>query len=260
MRTGICKLCHEYTPLQNSHALPDSIFKYITRKNDGKAISIVDDDSTHIRYAADTWGAELLCANCEASLNQQYDAYGMSVFRGHSIGIHKDTTGVSFLRIDQRRLRMFFLSLLWRISISTHSNYSNVNLPIQWEDELRLALANNRSIVQSRYTVTLYKLRDSTPENGFSNEDLRNFLTSPFSRSHEQCISICFPFMGFFVEIFLPKLPSKLGYKNIKNQAVLSGSNTVFKALFIEVLEIPEIMQMMVNGLGKHLSGKSHVT
>lgn len=259
MRTGICKLCHEYAPLQNSHALPDSIFKYITRKNDGKAISIVDDDSTPIRYSADTWGAELLCANCEASLNQQYDAFGMSVFRGHGSKIHKDSSGVSFLKIDQSRLRMFFLAVLWRMSISDHLNYSNVELPPQWEDEIRLALVNNRSLVKSKYTVTLYKLRDSTPENGFSNEILRNFVTSPFPRIHEQSISICFPFMGFFVEIFLPKPPSNLSSKNIISQAVLSGSNTVFKAQYIEVLEIPEIMQMMMNGLGKHLSGKSNI-
>jgi hypothetical protein len=260
MRTGICKLCYEYALLQNSHALPDSIFKYITRKSDGKIISIVDDDSTPIRYSSDTWGAELLCTNCEASLNQKYDAYGISVFRGHGPKTHKDSSGVSFLKIDQHRLRMFFLAVLWRMSISDHLNYSRVDLPMQWENELRLALVGNRSLVKSKYIVTLYKLRDSTPENGFSNEILRNFVTSPFPRIQEQSISICFPFMGFFVEIFLPKLPSNLSSKNIIRQAVLSGSNAVFKARYIEVLEIPEIMQTMVNGLGKHLSGKSNVT
>ena len=188
-------------------------------------------------------------------LNQRYDVYGMSVFRGHGIGVHKDASGVSLLRVDRRRLRMFFLSLLWRISVSSHPNYSNIDLPFQWEEDLRLALVKKIPIPQSRYTVAVYKLRDSTPEGGFSNEDLRNFIMAPFGRSYGNFISVCYPFLGFFVEVFLPKVPAQF----MKRPGILSGTSPVFRSPYTEVLDIPEIMQVMVRGLDKHLSGKSHV-
>lgn len=255
MYTGICKLCLGSTPLCDSHALPNSLFNYILRKNDGKAIVIVDDANTPIRYSSDTWDVRLLCAACERLLNERYDAYGMSVFRGHQGGVLRDSIGVNLLRIDRRRLRMFFLSVLWRISVSSHTNYSNIDLPFLWEDDLRFALFEGKPITQSRYTVAVYKMRDSTPEGGFDGENLRNFIMAPFGRSFGNFISVCYPFMGFFVETFLPKVPPKYA----KKPGVLYGSTPVFHAPFIEILDIPEIMTMMVCGLDKHLNGKSQV-
>lgn len=255
MRPGTCKLCLRSTTLCDSHALPNSLFNYILRKNDGKAIVIVDDAHTPIRYSSDTWDVQLLCADCERLLNQRYDAYGMSVFRGHQGKVILDSVGVNLLRIDRRRLRMFFLSVLWRISVSSHPNYSNIDLPFLWEEDLRSALLEGKPITQSRYTVAVYKMRDSTPEGGFDGESLRNFIMSPFGRSFGNLMSVCYPFMGFFVETFLPKVP----HKYAKRPGVLHGLSPVFRAPFVEVLEVPEIMSMMVCGLGKHLNGESRV-
>jgi len=235
--------------------LPNSLFNYILRKNDGKAIVVVDDAHTPVHYSSDTWEVELLCADCERLLNQRYDAYGMSVFRGHQVGVVQDSSGVSLLRIDRRRLRMFFLSVLWRISVSSHPNYSNIDLPFLWEEDLRSSLLEDKPIMQSRYTVAVYKMRDSTPEGGFDGENLRNFIMAPFARGFGSFISVCYPFMGFFVETFLPRVP----HKYAKRPGVLHGSSPVFRAPFVEVLDIPEIMATMVRGLSKHLDGQSRV-
>lgn len=255
MRSGICKLCLRNTQLCDSHALPNSLFNYVLRKNGGKAIMIVDDEDTPIRYSSDTWDVELLCADCERLLNQHYDAYGMSVFRGNQGRVVVDASGVSLLRVDRRRLRMFFLSVLWRISVSSHSSYSNIDLPFLWEEDLRSALAEGKPITQSRYTVAVYRMRDSTPKGGFSGEDLRDFIMAPFARSFGDFISVCYPFMGFFVETFLPRVPSRYA----KRPGILHGSSPVFRAPYIEVLDIPEILAMMVRGQAKHLDGKSRV-
>ena len=251
MHTGLCRLCLMRKPLCDSHALPDSLFKYILRKNSGKAIVIVDDATTPARNTSDTWDTELLCKDCERKLNLAYDAYGMGVFRGHlgSVVVHQD--GVDLLRVDRRRLRMFFLSVLWRVSVSSHPNYSNINLPYAWEEDLRAALGSGRSLPDSRYTVALYKMRDSTPVGGFDNESLRGFIAAPFGRSYGTFISVCFPFLGFFVEVFLPKVPSALS----KRRGVIVGRSPVLSVPYIEVTDIPEIMQTMVSALRKHLEG-----
>jgi hypothetical protein len=183
-RTGICRLCLKRQPLCDSHALPNSVFKYILRKNAGKAIVITDDATSPARKSSDTWDAELLCAECEKKLNREYDAYGMAVFRGHKGSVRADRNSVELLHIDRRRLRMFFLSVVWRVSVSHHPSYSNIDLPHAWEEELRSAFDEERAIPDSRYTVALYKMRDSTPVGGFSNDDLRSFIAAPFGRSY----------------------------------------------------------------------------
>lgn len=251
--TSVCKLCLQHRPLCDSHALPHSIFNYILRKNNGKAIEITDDESTPIQYSSDTWDAKLLCLECENLLNLNYDAYGIAVFRGHQCQTYRDTSGVTLLKVDQRRLRMFLISLLWRISISTHPNYSNIDIPFLWEDEMRQALKQKAYLPERKFVVSLQKLHDPTLQNGFSNENIRALVFSPFGRGYEGFKSVSFLFLGFFVEIFFPELPKKY----LKRPSVLHGKNPVFFAPFLDVFNVPEIMSSMIQGFRKHNEGIS---
>lgn len=255
MRLGICHLCRQHRELCDSHALPNSLFNYILRKSSGKAIVIIDDSSSPTHYSSDTWDTELFCDGCERKLNHRYDRYGMAVFRGHEGNVSRGPDGLTFVRIDRRRLRMFFLSVLWRISTSSHPSYSNIDLPYEWEDELHQVFVTGNTMPSARFTVAVYKLRDSTPEGGFSNENLRSFIMSPFARSFGSYISVCFPFLGFFVKVFLPRLPKP----HAKRPGVLYGSSPLFLAPYAEVLDIPEIMSALVRGLHKEHVGLSRV-
>ena len=149
---------------------------------------------------------------------------------------------------------MFFLSVLWRVSVSSHPNYSNIDLPHSWEEDLRNALDQERPIPDSRYTVAIYKMRDSTPVGGFSNEDLRSFIAAPFGRSYGNFISVCYPFLGFFVETFFPRVPAPYA----RRRGVLCGRSPVLSVPYVEVLEIPELMRTFVSALRKEIeAGKS---
>lgn len=178
-----------------------------------------------------------------------YDSYGMAVFRGHEGRVRAHAEGVDFLRIDRQRLRMFFLSIVWRASVSDHPNYSNIDLPKVWEEELRSALDQKRRVPDSKYNIAIYKMRDTTPVGGFSNEDLRSFIAAPFSRNYGAFISICFPFLSFLVEAFFPSLPEQFA----KRRGVLFGRSPVLSVPHINVLEIPEIMNVLVQALRKEL-------
>lgn len=256
MREGTCRLCLQHRPLCDSHALPNSLFNYVLRRNHGKLIVVADDASTPARYSTDTWEAELLCSKCEAKLNANYDAYGLAVFRGHKGSVRLHSEGVDFLNVDRRRLRMFFLSVLWRISVSSHPSYANIDLPFAWEEDLREALDLGRPIPDSRYTVAIRKMRDSTPTGGFTNEDLRGFVAAPFARDYGAFISVCFPFLSFFVETFFPRVPPS----HARKSGVLHGRSPVISVPYIEVLEIPEIMNILVSALRKNLQGIDEIT
>lgn len=255
MRLGICRLCERQRELCDSHALPNSLFNYILRKSDGKAVVVIDDPGTLTRYTADTWDTELLCQECEETLNNRFDRYGMGVFRGHIGTVSRDLEGITLCGVDRRRLRTFFLSVLWRISVSSHPNYSNIDLPYAWESELHDALRAGRNVPSARFTVSVYRLRDSTPVGGFDAEALRSFIMAPFGRNFGTFISVCFLFLGYFVEVFLPRVPKAYS----KRPGILYGSGTVFLAPYVEVLDIPEIMRILVRGLHKEHVGLSKV-
>ncbi|WGS87784.1 hypothetical protein [Methylomonas sp. UP202] len=250
-----CRLCGEQRGLSISHALPNSAFVSALREGSGKVVAIVDDQTTPIQFSSDTWGVELLCATCEDKLNRKLDAYGIAVLKGQIGTVLRSDYGVTFRGIDRQRFRAFFLSILWRISVSSHASYSNIDLPTHWENELHLALKFDQKISGSKYTVAIYRLRDSTPD-GFTSESLRSIVTAPFARDYEgKFVSVCFICFGFLVEIFLSKLPSK-----IKNKVgVLVGSNSIFMAPFQEIFDIPELVNMMGSGLYKRDIGLSQI-
>jgi hypothetical protein len=61
--------------------------------------------------------------------------------------------------------------------------------------------------------VKISRLIDLTKTGGFSLDNLKALIVSPFCRVHEdkrvRHISVCFAFEGFFIEIFMPGLKLK---------------------------------------------------
>jgi len=255
VKHNVCRLCGEQRKLSVSHAIPESAFRPALREGSGKVVSIVDDKTTPVQFSSDTWGVVLLCSDCEDKLNKGFDGYGIAVLKGRVGTVSRSDNGITFREIDRQRLRSFFLSVLWRISVSHHAYYSNIDLPHQWENELHLALKHGNKISGSRYTVAIYRLQDST-SGGCSYEALRSFIIAPFARNYKKnFMSVCFVFLGFFIEIFLPKLPAKM----MNRPGVLAGTSSVFMAPFQEILDVPELLDMMVSGLRKHDIGQSTV-
>ena len=256
MPLGRCCLCFNVGLLCNSHALPDAFFKSISRKNSGKGIVVTDDATTPIAYSSDSWHARMLCANCEALLNKRYDEYGIAVFQGRKGSVHTDGSGITLLGIDCRRIRMFLLSLVWRISISSHDNYSNINLSYSLDEELRCALFSGQATPANRFTTKLSKLCDSTKPGGFGAAALRDFVAAPFAREYvgHNLISVCFIFFGFFVEVFIPYLPKSPGssFRTLTN-------GTVHSAPYLEIFDVPEITDLMGTALKKLEQGLSRV-
>lgn len=255
MLEDTCRLCLEHAPLCRSHALPNALFRPIFQRNEGKAIHLVDDEHTPNHYSSDSWSVELLCTACEKALNDAYDSYGISVVKGKAIGVYKSADAVTFLKLDRRRLRAFFLSLLWRFSVSRHDSYLNVQLPKLFQEELRIALLHKRHFPQSRVSVLVSRLRDSSPSGALSQEDLRELIMSPFQRQNPRVVSVCFLFMGLFIEVHLASAPRELRGR----AGLLDGTNPVLRIPYVEFLDVPEIAQVLVRGVGKYYVGNSHV-
>jgi len=251
---GECKLCKNKKDLQLSHAIGDSIFKKILRANSGKAISITSDDEP-IGYTSDSWAEYQLCSDCEMLLNDRYESYSLGVLRARNCKISKSSLGVTFSNVDQHKLIMYFLSIFWRAANSGHRSYNNVRILKNDNEYLRDAILSDYKIPANKFTVQISRVIDLTKNRGFSDKNLKDIIISPFCRVYETKISACFMFEGFFVEIFMR------GYsrKDRNKYGVLSKAKRIFVAPYINLFEIPEIVDLMVDGLGKHIDGKSRI-
>lgn len=251
-----CKLCLKDRTLRRSHVIPNGIFKRIFRENDGKAISFSDDKSTWIEYSSDSWWEPLLCEECEDRINRNYEQYALAALRNslRSVSVRKTGQGVVFSSIDSDRLQLFVTSMMWRAAVSTLPVYSKVYLPPVWEGEIRNCLLKERKIRSSLVSIRVFRLSDKTP-GGFSLESLKSVIMSPIFRDHGRNVSFCFIVEGFLLEVFVPGL--KLSERN--RPGVIKTSQRSLFAKYLDVFEVPELVELMVSGYGSHVEGRSGI-
>lgn len=253
-----CKLCEQHKDLQRSHAVGDSIFKKIFRKNSGKAISLSDGDQD-IAYSSDSWTEYQLCKSCERYLNNEYEQYSLGVLRGKNVNISKTKIGILFSNVDLQKLNMYFLSILWRSANSGHPSYRNAVMFEDDNDYLRASILQNKPVPLRRFSVKICRVVDLSPEGGFTDFDLKGVILSPICRTQDKDkvnrISVCFMFEGFFIEIFMPGL--KMEKRN--QYGIIRKSKSQLVAPYLNIFDIPEMFDLMVLNYGKYAEGKSRV-
>ena len=252
-----CALCLETKDLRRSHAIPDSIFKRISKKHNGQAVSFNDDDTSPVDYSSDSWWAYQLCSNCEQHLNTSYEQYSLSAIRGGKGKVIKHNLGVTLSKVDTLILQLFFLSIFWRAANSKNEAYQKVQIPEPWNNNLRTHLLQQTRVPLRFMTVKISRLIDNSAERGFSYETLKDIITSPFPRKiSSKKFSFCFVFEGFFIEIFVP------GHtlKHRAEKGVIDPLKNIIIAPHVNVFDIPELVQLFVAGYKKNLHGKVNIT
>ena len=253
MPTGKCALCFAVTELRRSHAIPDSVFKRITKENNGQAISFNGDDASLVDYSSDSWWEYQLCGNCEQHLNLSYERYSLSAIRAGKGKILKHDFGITFSEIDILKVQLFFLSIFWRAANSKNEAYQKIYIPEPWNNDLRTHLLNNTRVPLRFMAVKISRLIDRSVESGFSLQVLKNVIVSPFFRKlSDRKFSFCFLFEGFFIEIFMP------GYtlKQRIAKGVINPLNKTIVAPYLNIFDIPEILNLLVVGYKKNQEGK----
>lgn len=254
-----CKLCKKKTDLCKSHALPMAMFRQILKKEEsaGKLIVITDDEKTPIHYSSDTWSTFSLCKQCEALLNDKYDSFGIKFFQGGQAKPEKSNVGVLFKNIDTHRLKLFILSIVWRMHVSDHRNYSRVEIPKNLAEELRIILLNQSNMPKNFLHTKVHRLHDMGENATLDLSDFSDFIISPFTRLSDKAspYTICFVLFGFFIEVFVPRIP--LGKRSGVN--IIGNNKNQFFAPFIQFTEIPEILYAATSAIRKHTEGVSRI-
>jgi hypothetical protein len=207
--------------------------------------------------SSDSWSTISLCKNCEKHLNDAYDAYGIKFFQGGQTKPIKSNDGVLFKEIDTNRIRLFVLSILWRMHVSKHPNYGKVFIPKNEAEELRLILLGKSNDVKSFLHIRIHRLSDIGPDSTLQLSDFSDFIITPFIRfaSKVRLYAICFILFGFFIEVFVPRIP--LGKRSSLN--IVGADKNQFFAPFLQFSDVPEILSVAVSMVRKDIEGISRI-
>lgn len=133
-------MCNEVKPLIEAHIIPKAMFKSI-RVAPGKPLYIIQDrdGARPIPSPQGEYDTGILCESCEKRFNI-YDTYGIRFIKdldrvGLPVIVKGRRVGLVVPTYDCKMLKLFFLSVLWRASISTRPFFRNINLGT-YENEL----------------------------------------------------------------------------------------------------------------------------
>jgi hypothetical protein len=139
-----CRLCHKQADLQESHIIPD--FLYDTVRDEYRRLSSISIDPANRPDLRQTGYKELLlCAACE-NLMSKWEGYAKRVLVDGSVATMKldDLEGggviTEFSGVDYAQMRLFLLSMLWKMSVTKLAFFHQVNLSIKDENRIGRAL------------------------------------------------------------------------------------------------------------------------
>lgn len=162
-----CKLCNNKTQLvKKSHIIPQ--FMYDGMFDEKGRISQLDlkNPNREVYIQSGIWEKNILCFKCENEFLSQFEGYAKVVLFGgkYSWGdipnyshLNKNLTVAN--GIDYNKMKLFFLSILWRVHISSRKEFSKVDLGKRG-DILRKMLINKDPGKETDYKVIplIYKV------------------------------------------------------------------------------------------------------
>jgi hypothetical protein len=126
----LCKFCHQEGKLIEAHVIPRSFFEI--EPGNLPRVASNKDGVFPKRAPAGIYDPQLVCENCER-LFSRFDDYAQRLLltnreAAKPIYLEKQAIAYVYEQYDYKDLKLFFLSLLWRASESSHCFYQHIKL------------------------------------------------------------------------------------------------------------------------------------
>lgn len=159
----ICKLCKkECELLKKSHIIPNFLYKPI-KGDDGEFYALssfknkIDTKKVYTGY----FEKNILCKNCDNKIINEYETYFSNIVkklehRKLNVVEKVNVNNVKYIEIspvDYTNTKLFFLSILWRASISTLNEFSRIKLRTENEEEIRKMILNRDPGEENYYPI-----------------------------------------------------------------------------------------------------------
>ncbi len=148
-----CRLCLADKTLMKSHVIPELLYKpmYGAKHH----VLSVHPGLDYIRELKKGLREKLLCGDCERLLSK-YESYFSQCWygeKGLADSIPLGTDAVLKEGLNYSLFKLFHLSIIWRASVSSLSEFSGTSLGPH-EEKLRLMLLRGEPGAESEYTIS----------------------------------------------------------------------------------------------------------
>jgi len=156
----ICKLCRENKKLIKAHILPEGFFRRM-RKDEAHLFAITGKGGYKKRLPIGEYDQEILCKDCDAKLGV-WDNYALKILKketfeqGGDIMFGEILVGREVGDVIYEKLKLFFVSLLWRASISGRDVYKAIKLGV-YEERARQLILDNSPGLDDEFSVNIYR-------------------------------------------------------------------------------------------------------
>ncbi len=169
----LCKFCvKEKQRLCEAHIIPRAFHKYMypDERIGGKPLVILHGDNNNKgRSWSGLYDKTILCAECDNILGK-LDEVGVDALLYKPLRLVKTFNHIEAFvleNVDVLKLKLFFLSVLWRASISQLQEFNSTNLGKKFEMALHHALLANDPGGQDDFSIVLTKFGYTSPEKGY---------------------------------------------------------------------------------------------
>lgn len=172
MKLGLCKLClQEKLLIEQSHIIPNFYYNHLgLKKNKRKEFHSVNyTEGWKIPKQTGEFEKYILCQNCDNEIIGGYEKYGKSIFIDGECSflpvLETDDAEIKYggySGLDYKNFKLFFLSILWRMSITNREFFKYVKLQPNQEEKLRVMILTGNPGKEYEYPILFYQLDAAT--------------------------------------------------------------------------------------------------
>lgn len=127
-----CKFCQHDNSLIKAHIIPEGFFRRLRSGNQAPTMLTNQPGQFPKKSPVGVYDSTILCRNCEDQFGD-WDNYAQQLLQDEPLNGKKIFSGLRIIgyevpTFDYTRLKLFFISLLWRASVSSHSFYGSISL------------------------------------------------------------------------------------------------------------------------------------
>ncbi len=194
----LCKLCGEEAELRNSHIISEFCYRFMyDEKHRFFELSTNPDHKTN--YLQKGLREKLFCDTCEQKFNE-FETYVSTMFDRREIPNNLENDFI-VKDIDYNKLKLFQLSILFRIAVSSLDVFKQIKIPDQ-EQEIRDMLVNDYPGGYNDFGCSMTLILNK-------NDIVSDFIDSPTSINKDRSKYIRVIFGGFIWIFSLQKGENK---------------------------------------------------
>ncbi len=149
--------------LIKAHIIPEGFFRLLRHENIAPEMHSNTPGSFPRRMQVGTYDSTILCSQCDGKMSP-WDDYGQQVLirlfsEAVKIFLQGKTVAWRIEKFDYRRLKLFFMSVLWRASVSKQTFYKRISLG-SFEGRLRTMILNEDPGDSQEFAVVLARFED----------------------------------------------------------------------------------------------------